>query len=70
MKLNRQGEGGGSSSASAIITKEESLKVIDHLKGGQPANQIDSSDYEEDDDGQYEEVGFEDYDDSDDQAEM
>ena len=45
----------GSSSASAMIMKEEQqLKVVDH-------QQIDSSDYENDEDGQYEEVG-DDYD--------
>lgn len=44
------------------MTKEESLKVVDHIKNGGVGGQIDSSDYEEDDDAQYEEVGFDDYD--------
>ena len=43
------------------MPKEEATKVFEH--NGRVINQIDSSDYEDDDDGQYEEVGFEDYDD-------
>ena len=53
----------GSESATAIVPKEDASKVFEH--NGRVVNQIDSSDYEDDDDGQYEEVGFEDYDDDD-----
>ena len=52
----------GSSSASVILNKDEqaaATKVVDHMKT--TTNQIDSSDYENGD-GQYEEVGDEDYD--------
>lgn len=47
---------------SAAAPTATNNQVTNHMK---VKNQIDSSDYEDDDDGQYEEVGFEDYDDDD-----